>query len=318
MTFVHFNDTHLHPKNPVSRTDDFNEEIFTILEQVGHVARHFKADAVCHAGDWFHRASRVPWAPLVRLLAWAAGLQRDGIAVLTIPGNHDLEHDRYESLTGLPFGALIESGLFTNVTQQVQQGVFGVPWPWASQPLDQWPAIPADAQVVLAHCFATPEGGERYGQVCHRYEDLAALAPHVKVWHFGHDHTDHGVATVGTGAKIINLGAAGRGVLDYDTLTRRVKVAVSRLPEVAGAATYVQQIALKLKPVEAVFDVALREKKQRERAEIDAFVAQLSGSLSSLLTVDYRALLDGLSLEEAVRSCVDQYILRAEEQWREP
>ena len=67
-TLVHLNDTHLHPKNPVSRTDDYNEEIFTVLDQVGRIARHFKADAICHAGDWFHKASRVPWPPLVRLL----------------------------------------------------------------------------------------------------------------------------------------------------------------------------------------------------------------------------------------------------------
>lgn len=321
VTFVHLNDTHLHPKNPVSRTDDFNEEIFTILDQVGRVARHVGAEAICHAGDWFHKASRVGWPPLVRLLQWAADLKRDGIVVLTIPGNHDLEHDRYDSLTGLPFGALVESGLFVNVSGRVVKGVYGVPWPDASRPLTEWASVPVDAKVVLAHCFATPEGGERYGQVCHRYADLAGHAPHVLVWHFGHDHTDHGVQSIAVpkvvngAAKVINLGAAGRGVLDYDTLTRQVKIAVSRL---SGVPPQVQQIALKLKPVADVFDLSLREKKQQERAEIDAFVAQLSGNLSSLLTVDYKALLDGLSLETAVRRCVDDYIEKAEAQWHEP
>lgn len=312
-TLVHLNDTHLHPKNPVSRTDDYNEEIFTVLDQVGRIARHFKADAICHAGDWFHKASRVPWPPLVRLLTWASDLKKDGIAILTIPGNHDLEHDRYESLTGLPFGALIESGLFQNVTQQVVGGVFGVPWPWASRPVAEWPhVVPPTAQVVLAHAYATPQGEPQYGQHCHRYEDLAVFAPHVKVWHFGHDHTDHGVWTLAeNGAKFINVGAVARGVLDYDTLTRQVKVAITRLEE--GAPPQVQQIALKLKPVEAVFDLPLREKKRQEQAEIDAFVAELTGNLSRLMTVDYLALLESLGLEDLVRRTVDSYIQRAEE-----
>jgi hypothetical protein len=310
-TFVHLNDTHLHPKNPVSRTDDFNEEIFTVLDQVGRIARHFKADAICHAGDWFHKASRVPWPPLVRLMGWAVALQADGIPVYTIPGNHDLEHGRYGSLSVLPIGTLFESGVCVNVSRQVVQGIYGVPWPDAAQPLDAWAPIPETAQVVLAHAYATPQGEPQYGQLCHRYEALAAFAPHVKVWHFGHDHSDHSVYTAANGAKFINVGAVARGVLDYDTLTRQIKVAITRMEE--GAPPHVQQIALKLKPVGEVFDLPLREKKRQEQAEIDAFVAELTGNLSRLMTVDYLALLESLGLEESVRRTVDSYIARAEE-----
>jgi hypothetical protein len=312
MILVHLNDTHLHHKNPVSRTDTFNDEVFLVLGQVARIARHVKADAICHAGDWFHKASRVPWPPLVQLLMWASDLMRDGIRVLTIPGNHDLEQDRYDSLSGLPIGALFESGLFYNVSGLPSHGgrIYGVPWPLAAQPLEKWPVIPETAQVVMAHCFATPEGQPRWGQHCQRYDELAAFAPHVRVWHFGHDHTDHGVWSATNGAKFINLGAAARGVLDYDTLTRQVKVAVSR---VDGFKAEVQQIALKLRPVSEVFDLDLREQKQRESAEIAQFVQQLHGALPSLLTVDYLALLDGLGLEQSVRSMVDAYIARSEE-----
>lgn len=317
MILVHLNDTHLHHKNPVSRLDTFNDEVMLALGQVARIARHVKADAILHAGDWFHKANRVPWPPLVQLLMWASDLKRDGIPVLTIPGNHDLELDRYESLAGLPIGALFESGLFKNTSGQSFGGVFGVPWPDAAQPLSKWPEIPATVQVVMAHCFATPQGEPRWGQYCHRYSELAEFAPHVRVWHFGHDHTDNGVWTAANGAKFINLGAAARGVLDTDTLTRQVKVAVSRLPgETAGAVgatVQVQQIALKLRPVAEVFDLDLREKQQQEKREIEQFVQALQGNLSNLLTVDYLALLDGLGLEDAVRAMVDSYIQRSEE-----
>ncbi len=315
--FVHLNDTHFHPKNPVSRVDDFNEELFTILDQVAAIARHFQKTgngaevAICHAGDWFHRANRIPWPPLNRLLAWAMDLRKDGIAIYTIPGNHDLEHDRYESAATLPIGVLFESGLFINVARRTVSVLYGVPWPDGGRPSSEWPPIPPDVQVVLVHGFATPEGGTQYGQFCHRYEDLAAFAPHVQVWHFGHDHADHGVYTAANSAKFINLGATSRGVLDHETLNRQVKVAVSSI----GADTLkwdVRQVALKLKPVAEVFDVALREKKQQEQAEIEAFVQQLAGHLSTMLTVDYKALLDGLNLDTAVRAAVDGYIERAE------
>jgi predicted phosphodiesterase len=312
MILVHVGDTHLHNKNPVSRTDEFNEEVFLALGQTARIARHVKADAIVHAGDWFHKASRVPWPPLVRLLMWAADLKRDGIPILTVPGNHDLEHDRYDSMSGLPIGALFESGLFRNISYQSHGGVFGVPWPLAGQPVGEWPTIPSSVQVVVAHCFATPEGGLRWGQHCHQYEVLAAFAPQVRIWHFGHDHTDHGIYTASNGARMINIGAAARGVLDYDTLTRQVKVAVSRLNGDAPKAE-VQQIALKLRPVAEVFDLALREKKQREAAEIEAFVSQLQGNLGQLLNVDYLQLLDGLGLETAVRQMVDGFIQRAED-----
>jgi predicted phosphodiesterase len=311
MILVHLNDTHLHHRNPVSRVDTFNDEVFLALGQAARIARHVKADAIVHAGDWFHQSNRVLWPILVQLLMWANDLARDGIPILTIPGNHDLEHDRYDSLSHLPIGALFESKLFHNISYQSHGGVFGLPWPTAAQPVEEWPNIPADVRVVVAHCFATVDGQPRWDQHCQQYEELARYFPHVCVWHFGHDHTDHGVWTAANGAKFINLGAAARGVLDYDTLTRQVKVAVSRL-EPGSASASVQQIALKLKPIEEVFDLLLREQKAAERQEIEQFVQQLHGNLAQLLTVDYLALLDDLGLEAAVRGMVDSYIDKAE------
>ena len=124
----------------------------------------------------------------------------------------------------------------------------------------------------------------------------AVFAPHVKVWHFGHDHTDHGVWTLAeNGAKFINVGAVARGVLDYDTLTRQVKVAITRHGRrgpPAGAADCPEAEAGRGE----VFDLPLREKKRQEQAEIDAFVAELTGNLSRLMTVDYLALLESLGL----------------------
>lgn len=315
-TAVLLNDTHFVSKNPVSRTDDFNAELFTALDQVAKIARHVKADVVLHAGDWFHKAGRVPWSTLVQLLTWAAQLRRDGTRIYTIPGNHDLEHDRYDSLNGLPIGALFESGLFVNVSRRglyIGEGptaVYGVPWPDGAEALAPG-VVPGYASIVLLHGFATPEGQPRYGQFCHAYDKLAAAAPHVRLWHFGHDHSDHGVYTAKNGAKMVNIGAIARGALDTDNLTRQVKVAIAKIPT-GDAPVEVQQVALKLKPVEEVFDLQLRARKRQEQAEIEQFVAQLSGNLNTLLSVDYHTILDGLGLDAAVKRKVEEYIERAE------
>lgn len=324
ITLVHFNDTHLFAKNPVSRIDDANEELFAALDQVAQIAGHFRQQgdtvAVCHAGDWFNHESRVPWLVLLRLLDWVGDLRRQGIDLFTVPGNHDLRQDRYDSAGELPIGVLLRAGV-VDVSRKVKAVhspkappvlITGVPWPDSLNSLTPSTVSP-EVNVVMVHGFGTPEGRERFGAYCHKYDDLAILASRVRIWHFGHDHSDHGVMRLKNGARVINIGALSRGSMDYDNLTRPVKIALSRWKD--GGSTQepdVLQVALKLPDVTKVFDLAARAKRQQEAKEIEAFVAQLAGGINDLLHVDYKSILAGLPLEDAVRAKVEGYIAQAE------
>lgn len=321
---VHTNDWHIAAKNPASRTDDYNGELFDLLNgQVLRGAIALKAEAIANAGDTFHDkhpSSRLPLPILYRVVQFANAAQRAGIVLPTIPGNHDELQDNYHTLPGRPLGLLFEAGMMTNVshTRLTLRGgtvVYGVPWPHSSQP-DAFEDVPADVDVVLAHAFATPEGGDVYGEHVHKYDDLAKAAPHVRIWHFGHDHTDHGVYTLRNGAKVINVGALSRGVNDYDTLTRRVKIAVSDVPA-RGPAT-VQVYELNTVPADRIFDLKLHARKVQESKAIEAFVQQLRLGLDLLPSanadahVRVLAALDRMVLTADVRQSVHDYITKAE------
>lgn len=316
MNLILFNDTHFSIKNPVSRTADYNEELFGFLDQIRQLAVHTYAKGILIAGDLFHdkqERARLPYAVLYRLTQWLAFCKSLGITVMAIPGNHDLIHDRYDSLPGRPLGVLFETGLLVNLSWHTVEidgiRIIGVPWPDAIEP-DVFRRVPKGTDVVVAHAYATEEGGTNYGQFCHRYEALGGAAPGVRLWHFGHDHSDHGVYALHNQAKVVNIGALARGAMNTDNIIRRVKVAAVTI-QPGDAQVIVQQVVLRQAPAEDVFDLKLRMAKAQEHAQIEAFVKQLSSGLSGLAP-DFKQTLQGLPLDAAVRAKVDEYIQKAE------
>lgn len=312
------NDWHFARRNPASRIDDYNAELFAAIEQIAKLARLAKVSAVLIAGDIFHDKGSARWDVVVRLLEWAWGLQQDGIHVLSIAGNHDELHDRFDS-SATPYGALTSSSLFRDVSRgykiltamdgpEVGPKVYGVPWPDGSKP-DAFDALPADVEVVMAHGFATPEGQERWGCYCHKYDDLAIKAPQVRLWHFGHDHTDHGVYVLKNRAKVVNIGALCRGALDHDSILRQPKVA---LVDLSGAEPTVVQVELKVPTAEEIFDLNLHRQRTEERAQLEHYLAQLSQGMEGVIDVDYHKVLAAMTLPENVRTQVQSYIERAE------
>lgn len=310
------NDWHFAAKNPVSRTDDYNGELFDLLDKLLLLAVHTGCSGICVAGDLFHDkhpSSRLPWNVVFRLVQWCMRVRAAGLDLLVIPGNHDILQDNLTTLARMPLGLLFEAGLIENVsmrswTSRTGVTVYGVPWPASSVP-GAFDSVPKDVDVVLAHGFADPNGGTSYGEYVHQYDALATAAPHVRLWHFGHDHTDHGVYPLKNGAKVVNIGALCRGALDRDTLTRQVKTAIATIPD-QGEVT-VQQVVLPVRPVSEVFDLKAREQKVRESQQVEAFVAQLKTGLLGP-SADYRAVFARMPMADAVRASVESYITKAE------
>lgn len=311
-TFLLLNDIHMASKGPVTRLDDWPETIFGKLEQVAMLARKVHASAICVAGDIFHLKSRTSYAILYRMVAWGLGLQRDGIAVLGIPGNHDEAFNRVDSIPTQALGLMFLSGAMQDASYTLTQfgdvGVSGVPYPDAQQ-LDNFRKIenPSGRGVLMAHGFASPKGGDFFGEPVLRYEDLVTLP--FDVFHFGHDHRDAGVTTVG-GKQMVNIGSLARGSLSADATARDVKVAVVTYD--ADGPPVIQQVRLAVKPAAEIFDLALKAQKDRERGEIEKFVGSLTTDLSGMGRVDFTERLRLLDLPDEVRKRVTTYLDAAE------
>ncbi len=108
--------------------------------------------------------------------------------------------------------------------------VVGVPYP-AARHLSSYsdiPAPPAGRSILLAHCFATLDGGNYFGENILSYKDLYVLPYDVFI--FGHDHSDHGVVALqapGRPARhFVNIGALSRGSLSRENIERSPKCAL--------------------------------------------------------------------------------------------
>ena len=160
MNLLCTNDWHFANKNPGSRIDDYNGELFAFLDQLLLLGRHFQCGAILVAGDLFHNKAQVGWYVLHRLLSWGLQVRESGIELLTISGNHDQKDDRYESLQQTPYGVLVASGVFTDISRRAHRvkgngpTVYGVPWPDGALP-DAFKGLPEGVDVVVAHAFAT-------------------------------------------------------------------------------------------------------------------------------------------------------------------
>jgi len=315
--FVVANDIHLSARSPISRTDDYTAAILGKLDQLLLLAIKTKASAILLAGDIFHHKewSRVPTYLIYQLLLWCKQVQEAGIRVIAIPGNHDLQNDRYESIPSQPIGLLFGFGAIEDASFRSIEvdgvAVVGIPYPSAKD-LNNWNTLPHPSQkssIVMGHCFATMEGGEYFGEPVLQYSDLLHLPFNAFI--FGHDHRDNGVAVL-NGRPFINVGAISRGASSKENIVRDVKCALLEITQ--DSLAKVTQIKLNFRPANEVFDFALRAQKDRERAQIESFVGSLNQDLLNIAPISFKDRLEALDVSEEVRARVMLFIDKAEEE----
>lgn len=312
--YVLANDLHLSLKSPVSRIDDYHETMFGKMDQLFRLAMKIQASAILLAGDIFHDNRRaVPLALVFELWAWCIKVKKAGIRVLGIPGNHDLKNDRYDSLPGQALGLLFLGGAMEDVSFKIIEidgvEIGGIPYP-AAKVLASYSSLQRPhslRSILMCHCFATPTGGEYFGETILPYNDIFNHCPY-GVYHFGHDHRDTGVHHIGD-SWFVNVGALSRGALSHENITRDVKCVIVEMGE---EPTNVVQVKLAFKPAGDVFDLALRAQKERERNDIEQFVGRLSEDLANVGPVDFKGKLKEMELPDQVRQRVVTYIEAAE------
>jgi hypothetical protein len=311
--FIAINDLHVSHRNPVSRIDDYNQAVFSKLHQIFLLAVKTKAVAILVAGDLFNEKTGTQPYVITQLAMWCKQVRDAGIRIIATPGNHDLRHDRYDSLVTQPLGLLFAIGFledcsFSSITIDGVD-IIGIPYP-AAKDRANWNSLPTPSSahsIVLAHCFATPTGGLYFGEPMLSYLDLALLP--YSVFHFGHDHRDNGVFRVGE-KLFVNIGALSRGSISGENVARDVKCAIIDIAP--GAPPKVTQIKVNARPASEVFDLALKAQKEREQSAIEQFVGQLDSDLADLGKVSFQDRLGKMDIPNEVRQRVMGYISAAE------
>lgn len=316
MKLLHTNDWHCWQLTPSSRLDSWPDALWAKLDQIAEIARIEQVDAIVHAGDVFHSV-HTSYAIVNRLISWAREQWQDGIAVLAIPGNHDMRYNRRESVLTSPIGSLFASRAFVDVSYQPYRlktgAVIGIPWPDAPS-FEKWvelaKLVPEGCPtVVLAHAFASLTGGLIFKTPVLSYAQLSALP--FQAVHFGHDHSAMATQMV-NGKLFMQFGALGRGSLAAEELSRQVFVGISET--LTGPSTG-HLVKLRVEAADKIFDL-------RRYAFEKHIAEQFESTLGQQISADFLALSESttladrvalLQVDAAVRTRLQQYLTAAEE-----
>jgi predicted phosphodiesterase len=315
------NDIHARRTPPSSCTSTYWPDLLGLLDQTADLARAREVRAVVLAGDVFdHKVPGRTDHALVRELKerfiWPC--RRFGIPVFAVAGNHDMQHDRPESVIATqPLGELEGPGSLRLLEGWAGDNLplYGVPWQqdWSEERIR---AVTADFRenvfsqtLVVTHAPIYPPGREP------RYEG-AEVTP-AKWWAdaledgslghgllYGHIHEPHGTYQAGTALTFCNYGALSRGSLDEYNRHRDVGVAL--WDTVSGEFEFVP---LKAKPAEEVFRLQERDERTARQHGLDGFLSGVGAVTLSVLNVEtVLAHIDTLGLDRSTRDLTKELL----------
>lgn len=277
------NDVHLRDNPPSSATDSYVDDLFDLLHQVAVIAKQKKAQVI-FSGDVVD--FKQPTRTSHKLIQRAIEAFREFDDALVVPGNHDMQGDRLESvLLTQPLGVIIRSGALRQLDGWHETlPVFGIPWQqsWHNpevlyEAFEGWreDAKQMEGQtnaqkLVVTHASIYPVGQE----VIFEYLPLTGDegVPHAMgnegYLAHGHIHDDAGIHE-SEGVTFCNFGALSRGSLTESNRERQVSVALWT-PE-GGF----ERINLDAKPAEEVFRLAEKDAEKQEKLDLDEFLSQV-------------------------------------------
>lgn len=240
--YVCFSDLHLADRPPSSCTDTYTADLLAMLDEVSEIAERSEAAAIICAGDFFHHKapSRTSHRLVQAAIRW---VQAAPCAVLIVPGNHDLQNDRLESLEATqPLGVLYQAGAARLEGWGSPFKVFGVPWlgycgdqdgEEAMDAQDEvvWDTLyeyrnagikPSEPYLVVTHAPLYPPGKELTYEYFRAERWAAAMGGYGSVF-YGHVHEPHGeygFYDASGGIGFCNNGALSRGSLHEYNLER--------------------------------------------------------------------------------------------------
>jgi DNA repair exonuclease SbcCD nuclease subunit len=236
----------VHP--PSSCTDLYWPDVRSLLWQSVELARREKVVSVTWAGDVLHHKAPLRTSPAL-LQELARIVQAYPCPAYATPGNHDMQHDRPESIEATqPLGVLFLAGLrrlegwadrMFQDAERREYGMlplYGVPWQqhWSEMgieaALDQYREQVAGRRfadstrvLVVTHAPLYPPDKEPTypGAECTPARWWSSAMGSTGSVFYGHVHEMHG-RWEDAGTQFCNNGALSRGSLGSDNLERQV------------------------------------------------------------------------------------------------
>lgn len=279
MKILLIGDLHLVDKPPSGCFDTYLMEQWTLLDECADLARSLQCEFTVFAGDIFHiktpsRNSHELVSRFIdKLTLWPGD-------VFIVPGNHDVMHDRMESLSSQPLGVVAASGVAIVPSELFQyiipnsSSVLQIA-PWGVEPKPQ-----GSLSLTVSHAPIFPDG------LVPPWEGWAASEEAAKLEHgycyYGHIHEQHGVYLdpVET-VTFCNAGALTRGSLSEQDKTRVVSVATWE------ASTGFTLVPLKnVLPAAEILRIEERDAEVQRAAGYEEMVAELASMMEGGLSAD--------------------------------
>jgi DNA repair exonuclease SbcCD nuclease subunit len=276
-------DIHLSDRPPASCTESYLDDLFDLLGHTVSLESDLDCVGTIWAGDVFH--SPTPSRTSHRTVQRVIEIVQSYKQLWIVPGNHDLLHDRLESLLETqPLGILFRSGanLLEGPEFSGEHQIFGVPWiqnisPEAIkvrlQSLDEM----SPERLVVAHAPFYPPSME----LPYEFYPLDGPIGFSKFLggtgfcYYGHVHESHGIFSVG-GVTYANHGAISRGSLTESDLTRVPSVTTWSMQE-----GFIRH-ALPHKPASEVYRLVELTEAQEVQERLNTFVSSIGTATISV------------------------------------
>jgi hypothetical protein len=283
-------DVHIAERSPSSRRPTYKDEILDKLRFCVDEANRRNAPLV-QAGDMFHlKPSSKNSHRLVQEVHEILSQTYNGAWI--VPGNHDLSHDRLDSLDGQPLGALCR---MENVNLLVGEtvdlpGIAGVPYitefdggDWQHAMRDCWEdfGILAEEPTLLvthAPLFPPGEAPGVYASIEPDYWSEFWIG--IVATYYGHIHDYHGTyMSPNQLMQFCNQGALSRGSLHESTVTRKPAITF-------WDGTDFNRIEVPHKAPEEVFLFDEAAKKAANQASAEDFAKAIGSTKLRTLTIE--------------------------------
>lgn len=282
-------DVHLADRQPSSRVAGYTEQILGKISFAADLAKEHGVPLV-FAGDVFHiKAASKNSHKLVQATHDALG----GVEAIVLPGNHDLEGDRLDSLNKQPLGALsrMDNVRLLMGMDEVYPWLGGIPYltefdggDWkhaldeymtSEDRIEDWSTV----ELLVTHAPMFPPGQEPGVYASLPTMHWAQYWVGIPYCYYGHIHDYHGVYEV-EGMTFCNQGALSRGSLHESSVNR--EPAVTFFSRVRGFS----RVGVPHEPAESVFLFAEAAAAKESKASAREFAEILGTTTLAALTVE--------------------------------
>lgn len=301
-------DIHLSDRPPSACTDTYLDDLFAILEHTVRLESELDVAGVIWSGDVFHhkQPSRTSHRTVQRAMELVQAYKRLWI----VPGNHDMLHDRFDSVEATqPLGVLLRAGaeLLNGWEKTGEHPIYGVPWlqewteaavteatrDWHKRLLAEgWRQIkevPAPF-LLVSHAPLYPpslelpyeyyplrdeaEGDNKYARL-----GWSRLMGNQGFCYYGHVHDAHGTYEV-DGVIYCNQGAITRGSLAESDKKRAIAV-TTWSPEEGFV-----RVDVPHKPADEIYRVMEIRAKEEQQIALDSFLDSIGQTRVEVTSIE--------------------------------